>query len=41
MFANELEFEGNRALLLKVSEPLPKKELGMCIQAALTYKLKK
>lgn len=37
MFPNEFEFEGDRAILLKLSEPLPKKESSMCIHAALTY----
>jgi hypothetical protein len=41
MFPNDFEFEGNRALLLKVSGPLPKKELSMCIAASLTYHLDK
>nr|WP_249661101.1 DUF1801 domain-containing protein [Variovorax sp. PCZ-1] len=41
MFPREFEFEGHRAILLNVKAPLPKKELSMCIQAALTYKLMK
>ncbi len=41
IFPKEFEFEGNRALLLKLNAPLPKKELSMCIAASLTYHLDK
>jgi hypothetical protein len=41
LFADELVFEGNRAIVLKVNEPLPKPTLRLCIEAALTYRLSK
>ena len=41
MFADELEFEGNRAILLSVDDPLPEKPLKICIQMALRYHLDK
>jgi Domain of unknown function (DU1801) len=41
LFADELVFEGNRAIVLKVNEPLPKPALRLCIEAALTYRLSK
>jgi hypothetical protein len=37
LFADEFAFEGNRALLLKASEPLPEKSLATCVAMALTY----
>ncbi len=41
LFPNDFQYEGNRALLLNLSGPLPKKELSICITATLTYHLKK
>ncbi|MEQ9309821.1 MAG: DUF1801 domain-containing protein [Balneolaceae bacterium] len=41
MFNDELEFEGNRAILLPANEPLPKEKLMICIQMALRYHLDK
>ncbi len=41
LFPNDFEFEGRRALLMKVNEPLPKKELSFCIAASLSYHLKR
>lgn len=42
IFGEELEFEGDRAIVLNVNEPLPEKELTKCIKTALTYqKVKK
>ncbi len=41
LFPNELHFEGNRALLLKIGSPLPRDALRFCITAALTYHLRK
>ena len=41
MFSDELEFEGDRAILLPVDKPLPEKELKICIQMALRYHLDK
>lgn len=40
MFSDELEFEGNRAILIPVEDAIPEKELKICIQMALTYHLK-
>jgi len=33
----ELRFEGNRALLLDLSEPLPEAAVAHCVEQALTY----
>lgn len=41
MFSEDLNFEGNRAILLPVGQPLPKKELMICIKMALRYHLDK
>ncbi|MBO6586234.1 MAG: DUF1801 domain-containing protein [Gracilimonas sp.] len=41
MFGDELEFEGNRAILLPADTELPEKELRICIQMALRYHLDK
>jgi hypothetical protein len=41
LFPKDFEYEGNRAIILKLSEPLPKKELHFCIAASLTYHLNK
>ncbi|MGN8224321.1 DUF1801 domain-containing protein [Gracilimonas sp. BCB1] len=41
MFKDELEFEGNRAILLPADTSLPEKELRICIQMALRYHLDK
>ena len=32
-----LRFEGNRAILLEVREPVPREPLALCLEAALTY----
>jgi Domain of unknown function (DU1801) len=37
LFADEFAFEGNRALLLQPSDPLPEKPLSACLAMALTY----
>ena len=37
LFADEFAFEGNRALLLRTSEPLPEAPLAACVAMALTY----
>ncbi len=39
MFSDELEFEGNRAIMIPVEEAIPEKELKICIQMALRYHL--
>lgn len=41
MFKDELEFEGNRAIVLPVDLDLPEEELRICIQMALRYHLDK
>lgn len=41
MFDNDLEFEGNRAIVFPVNEPIPKKPLMICIRKALRYHLDK
>lgn len=40
-FGNDLNFEGNRAIILPTNKPLPKKALMICIQMALRYHLDK
>jgi hypothetical protein len=37
----ELQFSGNRAILLDASEALPEAKLRHCVALALTYHLKK
>jgi Domain of unknown function (DU1801) len=37
LFVDEFAFEGNRALLLNISDPLPEKPLTACLAMALTY----
>ena len=37
LFADEFAFEGNRALLLRPSEPLPEAPLAACVAMAFTY----
>jgi len=36
-FADDLEFEGDRAVVFRVAEPLPAAVASRCIEAALTY----
>lgn len=38
---NDLQFEGNRAVILPIHKPLPRKQLMICIQMALRYHLDK
>lgn len=38
IFADRLEFSGNRAILLPMDKPLPDDALALCISMALTYK---
>ncbi|PID42001.1 MAG: hypothetical protein CSB48_12070 [Proteobacteria bacterium] len=38
LYGSTLDFEGNRAIKLKLSEPLPKKVIKNCIKLGLTYK---
>ena len=37
IFGDELTFEGNRAIVLDLDDPLPKQPLMRCISLALTY----
>ncbi len=37
----EFCYEGNRAMIFAVDQPLPEQELTVCISAALTYHLQK
>jgi hypothetical protein len=37
LFADEFKFEGNRALLLNIVDPLAEQPLAKCIAMALTY----
>lgn len=39
MFPGRFTYEGNRALVFKVEEKIPVKEIRFCIAAALTYHL--
>lgn len=41
LFPRDFRFDGNRALLLDLSQPMPSQELAFCIEAALTYKLRR
>ena len=41
MFQDDLEFEGNRAILISVNTPIPKDKLLICIKMALRYHLDK
>jgi hypothetical protein len=41
LFATELKFEGNRAIVFDASDALPTDSLAFCIAAALTYHRKK
>ena len=38
LFPNEFNFEGNRAIVLAVAEPVPADSLAFCVAAALTYR---
>lgn len=41
MFPHDFSFQGNRALILKLSDEPPEDALTICIAAALTYHVKK
>ena len=38
LYTGTLEFQGNRAIVLSLSEPLPENEVKHCIALALKYK---
>ena len=37
IFKNTFTFEGNRAIVFQMEEPIPREELKQCIKATLTY----
>ena len=41
MFPDDVEFEGNRALVFSLSDGVPQDALRTCIAAAVTYRLQK
>lgn len=38
LYSDELKFQGNRAIVLNLNEPLPIKSVQHCIELSLTYK---
>lgn len=40
LFPDDFRFEGNRALILAIDDPIPKDAVSMCLACALTYHLK-
>ncbi|WP_427979588.1 DUF1801 domain-containing protein [Agarivorans sp.] len=41
LYAEELEFQGNRAIILSLSQPLPEAVIKHCLELALTYQQRK
>ena len=41
LFGEKLEFDGNRAIVLSLSEPLPETTIKQCLELALTYQQRK
>jgi hypothetical protein len=41
LFPGEFRFEGQRAIVFELSDPVPADSLAFCIAAALTYHLKR
>lgn len=41
LFPKDFQFEGNRALVFKVGERIPKDAVAFCISASLTYHVRK
>ncbi len=41
LYADELQFDGKRAILLKIEAPLPEEPLRHCVALALTHHLRK
>ncbi|QSV17205.1 DUF1801 domain-containing protein [Photobacterium ganghwense] len=41
LYSEVLEFQGNRAIVLSLSEPLPKTTIKHCLELALTYQQRK
>jgi hypothetical protein len=40
-FSGDFYFEGNRALIIPATDPLPEEPLALCLRAALTYHRRK
>lgn len=40
-FPDVFEYEGSRAVILDIDKPIPREEVSLCIQAALTYHVRK
>ncbi|EKD7165402.1 DUF1801 domain-containing protein [Vibrio vulnificus] len=41
LYGAELEFQGNRAIVLSLSKPLPETPIKSCLELALTYQQRK
>ncbi|HBC3888570.1 DUF1801 domain-containing protein [Vibrio parahaemolyticus] len=41
LYSGELVFQGNRAIVLSLSKPLPEKVIKSCLELALTYHQRK
>uniref|UniRef100_UPI004048732A DUF1801 domain-containing protein n=1 Tax=Vibrio anguillarum TaxID=55601 RepID=UPI004048732A len=41
LYCEELEFQGNRAIVLSLSKPLPEAAIKSCLELALTYQQRK
>ncbi|AQM20549.1 MULTISPECIES: DUF1801 domain-containing protein [Gammaproteobacteria] len=41
LYCEELEFQGNRAIVLSLSKPLPETAIKSCLELALTYQQRK
>jgi hypothetical protein len=41
LFPDDFCYEGNRAIVFDVGEPVPMEALAVCVEAALTYRLKR
>ncbi len=41
LYRQELEFQGNRAIVFDISKPLPEQAVKTCLEMALTYQQRK
>ncbi|EIV1709746.1 DUF1801 domain-containing protein [Vibrio parahaemolyticus] len=41
LYGEELVFQGNRAIVLSLSKPIPKRVIKSCLELALTYQQRK
>jgi len=41
LYREELVFQGNRAIVLSLSEPIPERAIKSCLELALTYQQRK